>query len=281
MKTTLPVLVAALCLCMGAAHAQQADKFASGLATAMEGLGQSLGETALSGQSVFVTATGRAPLPAERGVSYTTIIEARAATAVEAAHVRDERISAIEAAARKFGVVIDSQSSSFGLEKAPTNRNHLSPGVSPAHAAMAAPPGVVITPPAHAVDEPPSEPKFIAKTTVKFVAAHPAHLADFLDALREAGADDLQGGSASPSPLNMFQGNTVLGLGAVEKVDESLWDQASRAAMTAARHQAEVLATAAGRPLGEIREVMVLNRGTQGDDATVTLSVRFAFAPGK
>jgi uncharacterized protein YggE len=281
-KPAIPVVIAFACLSGLAAQAQQADKFASGFATAMEGVGQSLGDAAFTGQSIFVTATGRAPLPSGQRVWYKANIDVRDASAVEATRQRDARISELEADARRLGVEIHIETTSFALETTPLGRTRTPPGVQagPIVAAKPSPSGLVGAAPPSS-EPPPPAPTFVVKTTLKFAATHPERLAAFLDALRAAGADTLARDPGLGSPLNMFQNNTLLGVGSVEKVDDALWDQASRAAVAAARRQAEVLAVAAGRPLGETREVMVLNRGTQGDDATVTLAVRFAFAPAK
>jgi len=280
MKTAISVMMIAACLSAGAVQAQQADKFASGLATAMEGLGQSLGQSAIAGDSLFVTATGRAPLPSGPRVWYTTTLEARDASAVAAAEARDKLKGAIEAAARRFGVDIETQSSSFAIEPSLLARAHVSPGLQPGFGGASAPPGLILNRPGMS-DQPQPEPKFVAKITLKFAPTHPERFAEFLDALRAAGADNLEGGPGPTNPLNIFQNNTLLGAGSVDQVDEAVWDKASRAAVDAARHQAEVLAAASGRSLGETREVLALNRGVQGPDATVTLAVRFAFAPLK
>ncbi len=45
------------------------------------------------------------------------------------------------------------------------------------------------------------------------------------------------------------------------------------------RHQAEALAAAGGRKLGEARQILQLNRAVQGDQAVVTVAARFGFAP--
>ena len=91
-------------LLAGPVAAQQADRVAAGLATAVEGLGQSFGKSAMTGDSVFVTATGRTPISGARLSWYGTNIEGRAESAVAAAKLRDSRLAAIEAQARRFGV---------------------------------------------------------------------------------------------------------------------------------------------------------------------------------
>ncbi len=121
----------------------------------------------------------------------------------------------------------------------------------------------------------------MAKANVRFQAADPTRLPDFLDAIRAAGVESLSGGPAVPGMFNMFQNSQLLGFGDIEKVDDVTWDRASRAAMTEARRQADVLAAAAGRSVGEAQQVMSLTRAIQGGEATVTVAVRFGFRPTK
>ena len=72
------------------------------------------------------------------------------------------------------------------------------------------------------------------------------------------------GGGATTNALSFLQ-NT--GIGAIDRVDDAVWDQASRAAVAEARRQAMVLATAAGRSLGEANEILSVTRTVQGADA--------------
>jgi hypothetical protein len=108
MKFKAPICVAAI-LAVGAspAAAQDAGQIAGIFAAATQGVGQSLGDAVRGGDGVFVWATGRAPLPARPAETYVINIESKAATAVEAARLRDARIDAARAVARRFAVSVD------------------------------------------------------------------------------------------------------------------------------------------------------------------------------
>src|SRR5579859_3761120 len=101
MKTKVAVAFLGACALATSASAQQADRFAAGLATAMEGLGQSMAQSALSGSSVFVTATGRAPLSTSLSPPYVATIEERAPAAVEAARLRAAKVDVVTSLARR------------------------------------------------------------------------------------------------------------------------------------------------------------------------------------
>ena len=111
------------CALSAPASAQEADRFAAGLATAAEGMGQSLAQSALSGSSVFVTATGRAPLSGNPSSPYVAKIEERASSAVEAARLRAAKMDVVTGLARRFAVTIEMTNPSFSLEDAKSGRN--------------------------------------------------------------------------------------------------------------------------------------------------------------
>ena len=278
MNIRLAVAVVGACALATSASAQQADRFAAGLATAVEGTGQSLAQSALSGSSVFVTATGHAPLSANPAPPYIAKIEERASSAVEAARLRAAKMDAVTGLARRFAVTIEMTNPSFSLENAKTGRNTtlgtVAVGVVAAATSNTEPAkGQGATTPADK-----SGPVFVARVSVRFQASATSRLPEFLDALEAAGIDQISGGATS-NVLSFLQNNEILGIGAIDKVDDAVWDQAGRAAVAEARRQATVLAVAAGRSLGEAHEIISLTRAVQGADATVTLAVRFAFAP--
>jgi hypothetical protein len=122
------------------AAAQQTDRIAAGLATAVEGLGQSVGESVLAGPNVFVTATGRTAISGARVSWYGTDVEGRANSAVEAARQRDSRLAAIEAEAKRFGVNFEIGASTFTLEYDTPDRR----GVQNALLGVAYPPALNI-----------------------------------------------------------------------------------------------------------------------------------------
>jgi uncharacterized protein YggE len=281
MKSPLLAGVLALSAVASVASAQQADKLAAGVATAMEGFGQSVGESAVSGSSVFVTATGRAPWPATARTWYSTTVDVHDASAVEAARARDGRVAAIEAAARRYGVVTERQSSSFALDSGVTRSKSamVMSALAAAPGSSGGLPAVAVAPP-KAPAEPPA-PRFTAKTTLRFSATDPDRFPEFLDAIRALGVEAISGGPTASNPLSFLQNSSLFGQGVVDKVDDAVWDRASQAAMAEARRQASVLAAAGGRALGEVRQVTALTRDVQGGEASVTLAVRFGFAPAK
>jgi len=285
MKTTTTLALLGACALAAPASAQQGDRFAAGLATAVEGMGQSLAQSAQSGSSVFVTATGRAPLAASPSPPYVAKIEERASSAVEAARLRAAKMDAMTALARRFAVPIEMTNASFSLENAKSGHNTSLGAVGAVAVGVVAAATTSNTEPAkgQSAATAPNEPApvFIAKVSVRFQPAAGSRLPEFLDALEAAGIDDISGGGGTSNPLAFLQNNEVLGIGAIDKVDDATWDQAARAAVAEARRQAMVLAAAAGRSLGEAHEIISLTRSVEGANATVTLAVRFALAPVK
>ena len=61
----------------------------------------------------------------------------------------------------------------------------------------------------------------------------------------------------------------------VDAVDEAVWDRLSVKAVTSALHQAQVLARAAGRDVGEAEQITVLSKTVQGNVAGLSISVRY------
>jgi len=49
--------------------------------------------------------------------------------------------------------------------------------------------------------------------------------------------------------------------------------------MNVARRQADVLASAAGRRVGDARQVLMIAKTVQAEDATVTVAVRYGLVP--
>ena len=279
MKIKVAVAVVVACALATSASAQQADRFAAGLATAVEGMGQSLAQSALSGSSVFVTATGHAPLSAYPAPPYVAKIEERTSSAVEAARLRAAKMDVVSGLARRFAVTIEMTNPSFSLENAKSGRNTPLGAVAVGVVAAATSNTEPVKGQGAATPADKSGPVFVARASVRFQASANSRLPEFLDALEAAGIDQISGGGATSNALSFLQTNEILGIGAIDKVDDAVWDQASRAAVAEARRQATVLAVAAGRSLGEAHEIIALTRNIQGADATVTLAARFAFAP--
>jgi len=64
-------------------------------------------------------------------------------------------------------------------------------------------------------------------------------------------------------------------LAGADMVDEAVWDRLGVKAIAAAQHEAQVLAGAAGREVGEAEQIMVLSKAVQGNAAIMTISVRY------
>jgi hypothetical protein len=255
----------------GQAAAQDLSQFAGLMAAGTEGFGQSLGEAAVGGSSVFVTATGRAQLPAPLTDAYLINIEGRSPSAVQASKLRDDRLTAAREIAARFGVSVEVGTTAFSREvdsEIQQARNNKAMAERLAH------PGVpIVEPPMTDADR-----VFVARTGVKFRATDPHRIPAFLDALKAAGIDYLTSPTGIVMP-GLFGRTEVLGFGALDKIDDAIWDEASQKAIAAAQRQAQVLASAAGRQVGQVRQVLFLTRNVAGDTASVTVAARFAFLP--
>jgi hypothetical protein len=264
----------ALCLMSGAtARAQDGGDLAGLLAVMQEHFGQSMGEAVLGGQSVFVTARGVAKLPAPAARPYDLQVEAQGPTAVQAARLRDDKVDRLRAVAKRFSLQLTVGEPSYVT---------LPRAVSPPRPAIAATPGATLSPPIQAPGATPA-PQVTARIPVHFARPPEAQMPAFIDALREAGIETLPDTNGLPNPL--AQVTQMLGLGGTAvssaTVDPATWDKASAAAVQAAKSEAEALASPADRHVGALRQVMLLSRSIQGDEAVVTVAARFGFAPEK
>jgi hypothetical protein len=203
--------------------------------------------------------------------AYLINIEDRSPSAVQASKLRDDRLAAAREIATRFGVSVEVGSTAFSREidsEVQQARN------SKAIAERMAHPGVpVVEAPLTDADR-----VFVARTGVKFRAADPHRIPAFLDALKAAGIDYLTSPMGMAMP-GLFGRTEVLGFGALDRIDDAIWDEASQKAIAAAQRQAQVLAAAAGRQVGQVRQVLFLTRNVSGDTASVTIAARFAFLP--
>ena len=245
------------------ARAQALDDVAGILATAEEHIGQTVGEAALGGSSVYVTARGSAKLPAAVAKTYPVLVNGQAPTAVEAAAARDTKIERLRAAAKRFGIAmtVDEPVYSYGVNIAPRPFVLPTPGAPPAPASPAKPAAAAFT----------------TTVNVRFTRPPEAQMAAFLDAVHDAGVDTLASTEAAPNPF--AQAGQLLGIGpAAPNVDQAVWDQAAATAVATARKEAAALAGAGGRKLGPLRQVMLLTRTVQGDTVSVSVGARFGLA---
>jgi uncharacterized protein YggE len=275
-RTLIAAAFVSTFLFASAAAAQDTGGFTALLATATEGFGQTLGEAMTNGQSVFVTAHGRAKLPAPLTGSYFVNVDGKSASAVDAARQRETKLAQLRAVAQQFGVPMEVGDSRFSLEtdtEAQQRRNREIIAERAAHPETKAP---------LAFPNVGDAPKiFVARTGVRFKEPPAARLAAFLDAIRTAGVDDIRTSLTATPPglLGINQSSEILGFGSVETVDEAIWNAASADAVRNARNQAQTLAAAAGRNVGEARQILFLAKAIQGGEAVVTIAVRFGFAP--
>jgi uncharacterized protein YggE len=258
------------------AAAQDLSGFAGILATATEGYAQAFGEAVVNGQSVFVTAHGKAKLPAPLTGSYFVNVDGKSASAVEAARQRDGKLGQLRAVAQQFGVQMELGDSRFALEtdsEAQQRRTREIIAERTAHPELKAP---------LAFPSVGDAPKiFVARTGVRFKEPPAARLAAFLDAIRASGVDDIRTSltAASPGLFGINPSSEVLGFGSVETIDDAVWNAAGADAISNARNQAQTLAAAAGRNVGEARQILLLAKAIQDGEAVVTVAVRFGFAP--
>jgi hypothetical protein len=259
----------------GVAAAQEVDKVMGALAAGAEGLGQSLGESLRGGDSLFVSATGRAAIPTHPADAYVIDVESKAVSVVEAARLRDQRVQAARAIARRFGMTVETGTS--GLAR-----------IGDGSTAMFHPPGQAADDTGGGSKSPgdktaptPPKPRFTAHTQMRFSAADPGQFPALLDALDAAGIEVPAGGASENGLMALLSQKTAAskGFATLEVADDATWDRASENALAEARRQAAVLAVAAGRQLGEVKQILAFMRSVEGDKASVTLAVRYGFAP--
>jgi hypothetical protein len=268
----------ALCLIGGtAARAQGADDLGSLLAVIQEHFGQSMGEAVLGGQSVFVTAKGAVKLQGLPKRAYELTVEAQGPTAAQAAKLRDDKVEKLREVASRFSAPITVGEPSYVANRAIIAPRINLPAGTPPVVTVPSPNGPALPAGAAAAGQ------VTARVPVQFTRPPPAQMPAFLDALREAGVDTLPDTNVAANPLAQLTQILGLGLGApaAGTADEEAWGRASTAAMQAARAEAEALAAPAGRHVGAVRQVMLLSRSVQNDEATVSVAVRFGFAPEK
>jgi hypothetical protein len=116
---------------------------------------------------------------------------------------------------------------------------------------------------------PATPPQFTASAALRFTRPAEASMPAFMDALHDAGIDQLTRHQRADSQPVGRRGRPVRhrprGL---SDIDQAILDKAANAAVTAARAQAEVLA-AAGRHVGQVRQSLMLGKSVQGDKAVV------------
>ena len=280
MKITLAAIGAAATLAL--APSVQAQDITGALAGALDQFGQSLGESASAGESIFVSAVGETLLPggAPMAQTVTLSIDGTGDTAVAAAKARDEIVAKVQAVARRFGVSAEVGKSTFAFGEAWAEAAIDWDAFDFDSAADAAAAAAVdaAAPPADLAE---ATRTFTASSEITIDRPADARMAGFVDALAEAGVpsfseSSLGFGEAGASALGMWA--SLLGTEMPADPGEGVWGAATADAIAKARTQAQQVATASGRPLGQVKNVTVFLRHQDGQKAYVTVSVRFGFA---
>lgn len=109
--------------------------------------------------------------------------------------------------------------------------------------------------------------------------ASPALAQDAAGAISAEGTGQAIGEAASggQSVFVTAKGREVLPAATADAdaVDAAIWDRLSAQAVAAALHQAQVLARAAGRDVGDAEQITVLSKTVQGNVASLSISVRY------
>jgi hypothetical protein len=258
-------------LVAGPALGQGSGDASGAAAAAVEAIGGELARAGVASDSVFVYAHGKVLLAGSttEELALTAQVARRSPTAAEAVRLRDAAVEAIRSAAVRYGVRWELASSAVSLGPQPIRFG--------AQAIPMPPPMVAPRPGAApgAASAPPAPPQFEAQATVRLGLPAGPRQGAFLDEVHAAGADSIsQQTTGSFNPLAGVLGS------AASDVDPKIWDEASRKAIDAARADASVLAAAAGRRLGEARQVYLLSRSAQNGQADVVVAVRFALGSG-
>lgn len=277
-------IAVALAAAMLAAQPVAAQDLAGPVAAAIDQVGQGLGESMTGGPGVFVTAQGRAPMPAAAASRMSMSIKGEGKTAVEAVAARDATLERVRAAARRHGVEIEVGATNFDIAETPdwvATADVTMPdfsGMGEDEAIDAAADAAAATIDAAAMDDAPKMTRTVT-ASVQVTLQRPAEdrLPAFIDALAEAGVTDL---SDSLYGLNLGQWQpflALLGLDTANDPGEPVWNAATADGIARARAQAQAIADASGRRLGQVRYVSVLMRSHDGRDALVSVAVRFGF----
>lgn len=276
-------------LCLAAAAAvfatpATAQDFAGPIAATVEQFGQGIAESMTGGSGVFVTAQGRAPMPAASADTLTVTVKGSGKTAVEAVADRNAQLERIRSAANRFDVGVDVGETSYAISETPdwtatavtampdySDMSETDVVEATADAAMAAAD-------LSATDDPAMTRTITASVQVKLQSPNESRLPAFIDALAEAGVTDLNGSLLGMNLGQLQPFLSLLGLDPTSDPGEAVWNAATADGITRARAQAEAIAIASGRQLGAVRHVSVLMRSNDGEDALVSVAVRFNFA---
>jgi len=279
------LVIAATAAALAIATPAAAQDIAGPVAAAVDQFGQSMAESMTGGPGLFVTAQGEAPLPAAASTPMTVTIKGTGKTAVEAVADRNAQLERVRAIANRFDVAMTIGATNYAIAEA----NAWSPA-SDAWA-TAFPDGssdfdgdgdvqvdVELIEPISDDETANSDSRTVtASVQVKLDRPNESRLPGFVDALVEAGVSDLDDSlnGLNFGPMTPFL--SLLGLDTARDPGEAIWNQATADGVRKARAQAETIAEASGRRLGPVRYVSVLMRSHDGENALVSVAVRFGF----
>lgn len=280
MKAILCAAAAAVLIAAPAA----AQDIAGPVAAAVDQFGQSVAESMAGGTGVFVTAQGRTPMPAAAAAPMTLTVKGTGKTAVEAVADRNARLERIRSAANRFDVAMEVGETGYSISDA-NDWMPASSGWATAFPAVRADgsddQAVEIEPIEPSAEEAAASEDartVTASVQVKLERPNETRLPAFVDALVEAGVSDL---NDSLTGINLGQLQpflSLLGLDPASDPGEAVWNAATADGVARARAQAEAIAIASGHRLGAVRHVSMLMRSHDGENALVSVAVRFGFA---
>ncbi|HEY0599221.1 SIMPL domain-containing protein [Brevundimonas sp.] len=278
----LAAAVAAATLAFAAAPAAAQD-LVGPVAAAVDQFGQSMAESMTGGPGLFVTAQGEAPLPAAASSPMTVTIQGAGKTAVEAVADRNAQLERVRSVANRFDVAIDVGATNYAIgESTPawlTGDAAMAPAAIDWSAEMDDAVEVELIEPIGEADTPAAADArtVTASVQVKLDRPNESRLPEFVDALVEAGVTNLDDSLNGLNLGAMAPFVSLLGLDPTRDPGEPVWHQATADGVRKARAQAEAIAEAAGRRLGPVRYVSVLMRSHDGENALVSVAVRFGF----
>ena len=256
-----------------------AQDLAGPVAAAVDQFGQSMAESMTGGPGLFVTAQGEAPLPAGAIAPMTLTIKGTGKTAVEAVADRNAQLERVRSVANRFDVAMDVGATNYSIgEETPAwMPAAAAPDFDWSEASEDRVDVELIEPLGEEEAEAEDSRTVTASVQVKIDRPNESRLPQFVDALVEAGVSNLDDSLNSLNLGAMAPLMSLLGLDLARDPGETVWNQATADAVRKARAQAETIAEASGRRLGPVRYVSVLMRSQDGENAQVSVAVRFGF----
>lgn len=260
-----------------------AQDIAGPVAAAIDQFGHSMAESMTGGPGLFVTVQGEAPLAAGASAPMTVTIKGTGQTAVEAVADRNAQLERVRSVANRFDVAMNVGATNYAIADADAwTLDSPMAAMDWSAEGEAAMDAVEVA----EVDGLDAEQDAAASADARIVTAsvqvkldrpNESRLPGFVDALVEAGVNDLDDSLNGLNLGAMTPFLSLLGLDGARDPGESVWNQATADGVRKARAQAETIAEASGRRLGPVRYVSVLMRSHDGERALVSVAVRFGF----